>query len=303
MPRTSAHASSPKEALDALKQAFGGPEAFDEPHLLDQLILLVLAPQCDPRKVRAAMKRLQNDYVDWNEVRVSGTYEIRRSLAPLGQRRIGGRAEAIRGLLTTAYERFNKLDLDDLRAPSQETPRNRQRERFEAWLADRSPALGMAFSAQLEGREPSVDPGVARALQRLGFVRGPAIGGVRKWLAEAAPEGERALLLWRLHLLVETWCEPKEPRCSECALLDHCSTGAQRTASSGPSRRKAGRKITRKVAKKKAAKEVSSAGETPPRKAAKKAARRAAKKAAKKASATRKKASTSRKGKTPPASS
>jgi hypothetical protein len=122
--------------LKALAVAFGGPENLDELRPLEQLILLILCQGSDVTKARSAMKRLQREYVDWNEIRVSGVYEIAGHLRVLGARKTLRKAQQIKELLTTVYNRFNKLNLDFLHASGADPELSRKKERFLTYLQD-----------------------------------------------------------------------------------------------------------------------------------------------------------------------
>ncbi|NRA97096.1 MAG: hypothetical protein HRU14_12900, partial [Planctomycetes bacterium] len=107
-----AKSPSAKTLFQTLRKSFGGPTELDEPRPLEQIILLILASRSDIRKARSAMLRIESEYVDWNEVRVTSAYELSRWLRPLGAKKAQEKAEQMKELLSTVYNRFNKLNLD-----------------------------------------------------------------------------------------------------------------------------------------------------------------------------------------------
>ena len=219
--------------LKTLKSEFGGPDELDEPRPLEQLLLLILSRGADIKKSRSAMRRLQSEYVDWNELRVSGVFEIRKHLKVLGARSIGDKAEQIRELLSTVYERFNKLSLDFLTASNQDAETTRKRERFEFFLGSRSPALA-AMMALYGPKKPDVvvGPGVPKVLQRLGWLgtKGATVAAARKALTANVPETELVGAQWRFHLLMEDYCHTRDPRCAECPVSGSCPSSTAKKA-------------------------------------------------------------------------
>ena len=273
--------------LQTLKKAYGGPDELDEARPLDQLILLILSRSIPIAKARLVMRRLRAEYVDWNEVRVSGVYEIKRTLSPIGVRKSGQRAAEIRDLLGTVYNRFNKLSLDFLN--SEEPDRVRQRERFEAYLLDRSPALAQMLS--FLGPHPADIPiaaGLPKVLGRLRWLSSSrnTVASARRFVATAIGDVERPAVLWRLHLLLEEACLVRDPRCSKCPVLSLCPTGkAAMEAKKAAEKARAKKKAPAKKAAKKAPAKKASAKKAAKKASAKKAA------ATKKASASKKKTS------------
>jgi hypothetical protein len=86
------------------------------------------------------VKRIQTEYVDWNEIRVTSPYEIGNLLQKLGPS-AGRRADQIRELLVFVYNRFNKLSLDCLLNDELGPEERRKRDRFESWMLDRAKAI------------------------------------------------------------------------------------------------------------------------------------------------------------------
>ena len=126
-----------RNTLRALARAFGAPTDIEEHRPLEQLILLLLCRDADPGRARTALRRLQTEYVDWNEVRVSSAYEIAGHLRGLGGKaKALVKAERIKDLLSTVYNRFNKLNLDFLHVPSSDPELSRKRDRFLNYLKD-----------------------------------------------------------------------------------------------------------------------------------------------------------------------
>src|SRR5262245_56015863 len=90
-------------------------------------------------KARRALKALQTDYVDWNDVRVTSVREIASKITVLvGQRHALEKAEKVIELLSMIYHRFNRINLDFLQDGESEDA-GRKKTRLFAWLSERSP--------------------------------------------------------------------------------------------------------------------------------------------------------------------
>ena len=212
--------------LKNLQERYGGPDEFDEPQPLEQLILLLLSRGASIRRARSVMKRLQAEYVDWNEVRVTGVHELHGHVSLLGQRGMEGKAEALKELLESVYSRFNKLNLDFLMAATETADLTRKRERFQTYVETRSPALAAMLDMCGSRRQDVViGAGLPRVLKDLGWLGGRS--ATQKHARDAIdrhvpPEG-RAGVLWRLHLLAEEANQPSESLCVSCFVAAPCT--------------------------------------------------------------------------------
>jgi endonuclease III len=219
-----------KPVLEALRRAYGGPATLDEPRPLEQVILLLLSRKSDIRRSQAAMKQIQDHYVDWNEVRVTSAYELRKSLKGLGEPKPGDKADQLKELLSTVYNRFNKLDLDFLRRESQDPEAARKRERFMAWLQEKAPAI--AATMALYGapkNEVVATPALPRLLVRLGWLNGKSagLGACRECVLKHVPEDLLVAAQWSFYHLLEENCHSRNPDCVPCPLVRYCPTGKE----------------------------------------------------------------------------
>ena len=129
--------------IRSLQRILGPVEGLQEHRPLEQIILLLLSHGSTPAKARTAMKKLQCEYVDWNELRVSSPFEVREWLRGLGAKALP-RAEQLCELLTVVYNRFNKVSLDALLDPELPSDERRRRDRFESWMLDRAKGIAAA---------------------------------------------------------------------------------------------------------------------------------------------------------------
>jgi endonuclease III len=237
--------ASPATVLDALCRAYGGPTEFTETRPLDQIILWILARGSDFRRAQSALKRLQAAYVDWNEVRVTSAYELRKITGALGSTGPADKADQIKEVLSTIFERFNKLSLDFLLPASAEPDAGRKRERFLSWFLERFPVLAALVPLFGQDRKAIAShPGLVRVFQRLGWLprNGGGIGAMKAAMARMVGEGDLLRAQWAFIHLAETTCVPRQPLCGQCVAATHCPTAPRSGGRSAAARPPAARK-------------------------------------------------------------
>lgn len=223
----STKSKSQASIADILRRAFGGPTVLNEPRPLEQLILLVLARGTDIKKAQAVMEQLQAEYVDWNEVRVTSAYELRKHISVVSEPGPGDKSDQLKDLLTTIFNRFNKLNLDFLLPGSSDTDGAKKRDRFQNYLADRFPAIAAILS--LYGGLPTdlaITPSLTRVMQRLGLLPGKSSGiqATREALLANFEADGLLTAQWGLHHVAESTCLSRAPLCTECVLFKLCPT-------------------------------------------------------------------------------
>ena len=101
--------------VKAIEKGWGPVRVPVDHPLLDQAVYLILRENWDYRKANKALLMLQEEFVDWNEIRVTTAGELRGRLAPMGDRDVDVKIERIRTLLHSLYRDRNGVDLDFLR--------------------------------------------------------------------------------------------------------------------------------------------------------------------------------------------
>ncbi len=217
------------EIIAVLEPRIGGPRELDEPRPLEQLILLLLARGSNTKKARQVLKRLQTDYVDWNDVRVTPIREIAAKVNSVGDKHALQKAEQIVDLLSMIYLKFNRLNLDFLADPHGGDDAAKKKNRLFQYLSERS----FAYPAMLTlHRAPKpdviVDGGLPRILARLGLVEPKSAStAIRQRFLEFTPEADVIVAQFLLYVLSEESCHAKAPACDGCALNEMCPTGKQ----------------------------------------------------------------------------
>jgi endonuclease III len=114
-PAKDSSAGSPKKLkahLDRLEKEYGSVELVDGKPALEQAICLILREGSNPRKAQKALKILEGEYVEWNELRVATPKEIVAVLAGLGISDLDDKISRILALLSRLFYDFHKKDLE-----------------------------------------------------------------------------------------------------------------------------------------------------------------------------------------------
>lgn len=216
---------------------------------LDQLILGVLSDETSERKAAQALRRLREEFVDLNELRVARPHDCARVIQMVAQPE--AKAGTITGVLQQLFTRYGALDLDlnflkDL-------PLNQARaflEQLEGVDA-RTAASVILFS--LGGNTIPADASVVRVTKRTGLVnRTWSTEQVQQALERMIPAADRFSFYALMVIHGEKICLVKTTRCEACALVRICETGRERMKPAASAKKSgkgkaASRKTTRRA--------------------------------------------------------
>lgn len=247
--------------LGVLEQHYGdieSREGLGDYAPLTRLLLLILARGSKIKHATQVLQRLEAEYVDWNELRVTPTYELRKHLSGLDHGSpdaVVQKADQIRELLNMVFNRFNKLALDFLREGSTEPDAARKREKFTQWLKDHQPALEVMLDSYSSGKsDPAGHSMVQRVVQRIGWTHGKTGAIVTRSALQSHAEGLPPLALqWRLAQLASERCHARTPDCENCPVHGECALGKKTVKPSKSKTSKATGKpvaVARKTARK-----------------------------------------------------
>ena len=208
------------EVLRGLEKAHGKVYVLPEEPPLDHAVFLVLRDDWDWKKAQKALRILQNEFVDWNEVRVSTPAELRGALAQLGDKDLDVKIEKIRTLLAALWKERNATSLDFIREMETES-----RRRLLSALGVLTPAQVQVLLQWLSGPQPLlVHPNAVRVLTRIGVIpRVHSESGARKVLEKLVDPDEIYPFQAYLTQHGEDVCQAKSPRCGECAIVELCA--------------------------------------------------------------------------------
>ncbi|MSR47684.1 MAG: hypothetical protein EXS13_11580 [Planctomycetes bacterium] len=208
------------EVLRALEKPYGKVIVLPEEPTLDHALFLLLREGWDYRKAQRALRILQKEFVDWNEVRVSSPAELKSVLKELGDKDLDVKVEKLRALLASLWKERNATALEFLREMSPET-----RHRLLSNLGVIHQGIVQVLLHGLAGPDAAlpVPQGAVRTLTRIGLIeRVHSDGAARKVMEKLIdPEDLHAyLLLLTQH--GEEICQAKSPRCGDCVLVEMC---------------------------------------------------------------------------------
>jgi endonuclease-3 len=231
----------------ALKRKYGDVERRPVTHPVEHAVRTVLQEEATREEVDAAMDRIRDHFIDFNDLRVSRPREIREVLGD-DFPRASSKARVIPRLLDQVFKRHNSMVWDFLEGMG----KVECREFFEA-LEEVRPYVAATMARDCtDAHAFPVDRDVGRVLGRLGLVDlGSESEADMQAFMERAVKSTQA---WELHALLrrlaEEVCLVDEPRCSKCPLKTMCPTVERRAEER---KRKRTKKAAAKKKKKKAA--------------------------------------------------
>jgi endonuclease III len=164
-----------------------------------------------------ALSRFEDEFFDWNEVRVSSVEEIQAVLAGIPD--ADQRAQRIRRFLRQLFNRTYGFTLDALaKKPLKEALKVLQT--YEAFTSDFVTAT--VVQQALGGHAIPVDNAVRRVLERLGFSES-SVPALRSVLERAIPKNRGVEFLDLLESLANDTCVDGQPDCPRCELRKICA--------------------------------------------------------------------------------
>jgi endonuclease III len=164
-----------------------------------------------------ALSRFEDEFFDWNEVRVSSVEEIQEVLA--GIPHAEERAQRIRRFLRQLFNRTYGFSLDALaKKPLKEALKVLQT--YEAFTSDFVTAT--VVQQALGGHAIPIDDATRRALERLGLSE-PSVPALRSVLERAIPKNRGVEFLDLLESLANDTCVEGQPDCPRCELRKMCT--------------------------------------------------------------------------------
>jgi endonuclease III len=104
-----------KAHLDKLEKKYGSVEMLEGKPALEQAVFLILREGNAARKAQKALKILETEYVEWNELRVATPREIVAVLADCALHDVDDKISRMLALLSRLFYDFHKKDLEFVR--------------------------------------------------------------------------------------------------------------------------------------------------------------------------------------------
>jgi endonuclease III len=164
-----------------------------------------------------ALSRFQDEFFDWNELRVSSVEEIQETLAGIpGPEE---RAKRIRRFLRQLFNRTYSFTLDALtKKPLKEALKVLQT--YDAFASDYVTAT--VIQQALGGHAIPIDNAAHRVLERVGISE-PEVHTLRGILERAIPKNRGVEFLDLLEDVAGDVCHETDPECPRCELRKVCA--------------------------------------------------------------------------------
>ncbi len=107
------HAPDLMKVCDALEERYGRRKTQKFTDFIEALVFQILELGVQEAAAKGALKRLHDEYTDWNDMRVASVREIEDVLGPKYYR-VREKAEDIKHLLADLYTAFRRMDIHDL---------------------------------------------------------------------------------------------------------------------------------------------------------------------------------------------
>lgn len=209
----------------ALERAYGRPPAQTRRDPLDGLIGTILSQNTTSSNASAAFAELKRRCPTWEACLQTRTSAIRDAIRSAGLAE--QRAPRIRQIIEQLRDERGEVSLEFLH----DLPVARARRYLESFpgVGPKTASCVLLFSCRR--RVFPVDTHVARITRRLGWVpeRAPA-EQIQAQLEPRIPANLRYSLHVNMIAHGRTLCRPRDPRCDNCPLLQHCPTGQQAAA-------------------------------------------------------------------------
>ena len=111
-PNAALHADLIK-VCEALEERYGRRKTIKSTDFIEALVYQILEMGANEKNARDALKRIREEYVDWNDMRVATVRELEDVLGPKYYR-VREKAEDLKHLLADVYTAFRKMDIHDL---------------------------------------------------------------------------------------------------------------------------------------------------------------------------------------------
>jgi len=217
-----------RQVLRRLERQHGRPQPTNRRSPLEQLVLGLLSDQTSERKAAQALKRLQTEFVDFNELRVTRPGDVAEAIQMVAEPEV--KAKRIRRVLQQLFLKNGSVELDFLKR----LPLPQARGFLEQLEDVDARTVATVVLLSLGGNALPADAAVTRLSKRIGLTR-------RSWSTEQVQQAlERAIpaddkfAFYRLMVVHgEKVCLVKTTRCEACALDRMCQSSRRRPGPAG----------------------------------------------------------------------
>jgi endonuclease-3 len=206
--------------------ARGAKHADAEPRpVLEQFLYAICREGVTREQADQAYRALQEQFFDWNEVRVSSIRELAEVLDMLPEPET--RAQRLVDFLQEVFETTYSFDLEGL----QKKGVKQAAKQLARYQAANDYAVASVIQNSLGGHAIPLDEPSSRCLRRLGLID---VDGdpetLRGGVEHQIPKARGPLFGDLISELAQEYCWDDDPRCSSCPLCSACPTGQDHKA-------------------------------------------------------------------------
>ncbi|MDF1701896.1 MAG: hypothetical protein P1V36_12125, partial [Planctomycetota bacterium] len=207
------------EVLTLLQKIYGLPPASGrvEDPLIDHLLVATMVTYTDEAGARAIVRSLSENFLDFNEARVSPLYELEPILEPhVKKEEIRAAAWHLRMAMQDAWDGTHGLDLEPMRGVTPEA----QREFLKHLPNIPGGAAAIVFQIALGEKELAFGPLEEHLLKRLGMLpRSNTRQRLRKAVEKQVKAADRMRFTWLFGHAANLFEEDFDPKHPFCKLL------------------------------------------------------------------------------------
>lgn len=203
--------------IEKLTKKHGDPPAPPKENLLEEAVRLLLAEKLSQRAVQSALSALREEFVDWNEIRVSTVYEVAACLGDSEEAE--ALARSLRSLLRALFDAQNEVSADWL----PEAPPAEARAMFDN-IPHLPPAVGYRMLLEVFGHAcVPVTPDLARVCTRLELTREDYDAEqTQKRLERVLAKAHMPAFCHVVTAHARQTCLENAPKCSVCVIRKEC---------------------------------------------------------------------------------
>lgn len=200
---------------------FGRPTLGNKRNPFNELLYIILSSKTPPDRYQEVYQTFRSRYPVADELAQANWMEVAQEISRAGLQ--NRKAKAIVTIAQRLKRKFGRVTLSPLKQMTDE-----EVEQFLVSLPEVSLKSARCIMMYALDRQVfPVDTHCFRISNRLGWIKGNA--NFSKSQANAIQEGIPLHLRHDLHvgmvLLGRNHCTPHHPKCNECPILQHCSTG------------------------------------------------------------------------------
>ncbi len=208
-----------KSLEQGMEDARGLSKSLSGTGLMDRLMCAVLGAGGSPQRGHLAAKGILSQFVDWNEVRVSGPTSVSEAMAAAGLPDSAARARTATEFLGNLFRRYGSMGLQFLKDANPSDTK-----RFVTTVSGEDKVLNAAILLVAFGT-PVVPPtpSLHRVCGRLGVCPPDASAAQCAKKVQSSLPAEMLLDSYNLlESLAERYCHPESPDCKRCPASAQC---------------------------------------------------------------------------------